>query len=53
MFWASGSSYTTISHVAMYIGGGKAVQVPQSAPAVRGPSMWFGSDSFGAVRPTG
>ncbi|MGY1815250.1 NlpC/P60 family protein [Blastococcus sp. SYSU D00820] len=52
VFWASGSSYTSIYHVALYIGGGKVVQAPQSNDVVKVSNMWFGNDYFGAVRPT-
>jgi cell wall-associated NlpC family hydrolase len=52
VFWASGSSYTSIYHVALYIGGGRIVQAPQSGDVVKVSNMWFGSDYFGAVRPT-
>ncbi|RBY83077.1 hydrolase [Geodermatophilus sp. TF02-6] len=52
VFWASGSDYTSIYHVALYIGNGRVVQAPQSGDVVRISSMWFGSDYFGAVRPT-
>lgn len=52
VFWGSGSSYTSIYHVALYIGGGKVVQAAQSGDVVKVSSMWFGSDYFGAVRPT-
>jgi len=53
VFWGSGSSYTSIYHVALYIGAGKVIQAPQSGDVVKISSMWFGSDYFGAVRPTG
>jgi peptidoglycan DL-endopeptidase RipA len=53
VFWGSGSAYTSIYHVALYIGGGQVIQAPQSGDVVRISSMWFGSDYFGAVRPTG
>ncbi|MGY1652242.1 C40 family peptidase [Geodermatophilus sp. SYSU D01119] len=52
VFWGSGSSYTSIYHVALYIGNGRIVHAPQSGDVVRTGSMWFGSDYFGAVRPT-
>jgi cell wall-associated NlpC family hydrolase len=38
--------------VALYIGNNQVVQAPQSGDVVRISSMWFGSDYFGAVRPT-
>ncbi len=53
VFWGSGSSYTSIYHVALYIGGGKVVQAPQSGDVVKISNMWYGGDYFGAVRPTG
>ncbi|WP_246081027.1 C40 family peptidase [Modestobacter altitudinis] len=53
VFWGSGSSYTSIYHVALYLGGGKVVQAPQSGDVVKISSMWYGSDYYGAVRPTG
>ena len=53
VFWGSGSSYTSIYHVALYIGGGKVVQAPQSGDVVKISSMWYVSDHFGAVSPTG
>ncbi|WP_308128241.1 C40 family peptidase [Modestobacter italicus] len=53
VFWASGSNYNSIYHVALYLGGGKVIQAPQSNDVVRISSMWFGNDYFGAVRPTG
>ena len=52
VFWGNGSSYTSIYHVALYIGGGKVIQAPQSNDVVRISSMWYGNDYFGAVRPT-
>ncbi|WP_245177560.1 NlpC/P60 family protein [Geodermatophilus sp. DF01_2] len=53
VFWGSDSSYTSIYHVALYIGGGQVVHAPQSGDVVRTTSMWYGKDYFGAVRPTG
>jgi cell wall-associated NlpC family hydrolase len=53
VFWGSGSSYTSIYHVALYLGGGKVIQAPQSGDVVKVSNMWFGSQYFGAVRPTG
>ncbi|MGY1692778.1 C40 family peptidase [Geodermatophilus sp. SYSU D01105] len=53
VFWGSGSAYTSVYHVALYIGGGQVIQAPQSGDVVRVSAMWFGSDYFGAVRPTG
>jgi cell wall-associated NlpC family hydrolase len=51
VFWGSGSSYTSIYHVALYLGNGTVVHAPQSGDVVKVTSMWFGSDYFGAVRP--
>ena len=53
VFWASGDSYTSIYHVALYLGGNQVIQAPQSNDVVKVSTMWFGSDYFGAVRPTG
>jgi cell wall-associated NlpC family hydrolase len=52
VFWANGSSYESIYHVALYIGGGKVVQAPQSGDVVKVSNMWFTGGYFGAVRPT-
>ena len=51
VFWGGGSSYTSIYHVALYLGDGTVVHAPQSGDVVTVTSMWFGSDYFGAVRP--
>ena len=53
VFWGNSSDYRSIYHVALYIGDGKVVQAPQSGDVVRVSNMWFGSQYFGAVRPTG
>ncbi len=52
VFWGETAEYTSIYHVALYIGGGQVVQAPQSGDVVRISAMWFGSDYYGAVRPT-
>ena len=52
VFWGETSDHTSIYHVALYIGGGQVIQAPQSGDVVRISSMWFGSDYYGAVRPT-
>ncbi len=52
VFWGSGSAYTSIYHVALYIGDGKVVHAPQSGDVVTVAPMWFGSTYFGAVRPS-
>jgi cell wall-associated NlpC family hydrolase len=53
LFYASGSSYTSIYHVTMYIGSGQVIHAPQSGDVIRTSNVWFGSQYFGAVRPTG
>ncbi|MFQ1002993.1 NlpC/P60 family protein [Modestobacter sp. SSW1-42] len=53
VFWGTGNDYTSIYHVALYIGGNQVIQAPQSNDVVKVSGMWFGSDYFGAVRPTG
>ncbi|MGY1709730.1 NlpC/P60 family protein [Geodermatophilus sp. SYSU D00758] len=53
VFWGSGSGYTSIYHVALYLGNGQVIHAPQSGDVVRVGSMWYGADFFGAVRPTG
>jgi peptidoglycan DL-endopeptidase RipA len=52
VFWGETADHTSIYHVALYIGGGQVVQAPQSGDVVRVSAMWFGSDYYGAVRPT-
>ena len=52
VFWGETADHTSIYHVALYIGGGQVIQAPQSGDVVRISSMWFGSDYYGAVRPT-
>lgn len=52
VFWGSGSNYNSIYHVALYLGGNKVIHARQSGDVVRISTMWFGSDYFGAVRPT-
>ena len=52
VFWGETADHTSIYHVALYIGSGQVVQAPQSGDVVRISSMWFGSDYYGAVRPT-
>ncbi len=51
VFWGETADHTSIYHVALYIGGGRVVQAPQSGDLVRISSMWFGGDYYGAVRP--
>jgi peptidoglycan DL-endopeptidase RipA len=52
VFWGATADYTSIYHVALYIGDGQVIQAPESEDVVRVSSMWFGSDYYGAVRPT-
>ena len=51
VFWAYDTGDpSTIHHVAIYIGGGRVVQAPQSNDVVRISSMWY--DGYvGAARP--
>ncbi len=54
VFWASNpGDYRTIYHVALYLGGGRVVHAPDRGDVVKVESMWYGSQYFGAVRPTG
>jgi cell wall-associated NlpC family hydrolase len=51
VFWAYDTSDPgTIHHVAIYLGGGRIVQAPQSGDVVRISSMWF-DGYIGATRP--
>jgi cell wall-associated NlpC family hydrolase len=52
MFWASGSSYTSIYHVAIYIGNNKIIEAPDRGLTVMTSKLRFGSQYFGAVRPS-
>ncbi|GAA4331955.1 hypothetical protein GCM10023162_36760 [Klenkia terrae] len=52
VFWASGSSYTSIYHVALYIGGNQMIEAATSGTDVRVSSMRYGSDYYGALRPS-
>ncbi|CCG04061.1 C40 family peptidase [Blastococcus saxobsidens] len=52
VFWGSGSSYQSIYHVALYLGDNTVVHAPESGDVVKVASMRFGSDYFGAVRPS-
>ncbi|WNV73877.1 C40 family peptidase [Geodermatophilus sp. DSM 44513] len=53
VFWGETADHTSIYHVALYLGGGRVVHAPQSGDVVRTSAMWFGTDYYGAVRPTG
>jgi peptidoglycan DL-endopeptidase RipA len=51
LFWAyDGSDPGSIHHVAIYLGGGRVVQAPQSGDVVRISPMWF-DGYLGAARP--
>jgi peptidoglycan DL-endopeptidase RipA len=51
VFWAYDTSDPgSIHHVAIYLGGGRVVQAPQSGDVVRVSPMWF-DGYIGAVRP--
>ncbi len=52
LFWGSGSAYTSIYHVAMYIGGGQMIEAPDRGQRVKTSSVRFGGDYYGAVRPS-
>ena len=52
MFWASGSDYTSIYHVALYIGNDRMIEAPDRGKKVQERGTYFGSSYFGAVRPT-
>jgi cell wall-associated NlpC family hydrolase len=52
VFWGSGGSDPgSIIHVAIYLGGGKVVQAPQSGDVVKVSNMWW-RNYVGAVRPS-
>jgi cell wall-associated NlpC family hydrolase len=52
VFWASvPSDPTTIYHVAIYVGGGKVLQAPQSGDVVKVTGIWW-TGYAGAVRPS-
>jgi peptidoglycan DL-endopeptidase RipA len=52
VFWATNpSNPSTIYHVALYMGGGKVVQAPQTGDVVKVSSMWWNRYA-GAVRPS-
>src|SRR4051812_32910655 len=52
VFWASvPSDPTTIYHVAIYVGGGKVLQAPQSGDVVKVSGIWW-TGYAGAVRPS-
>jgi cell wall-associated NlpC family hydrolase len=52
MFWGSGSAYTSIYHVAIYIGNGQMIEAPDRGKRVTTSSVRFGSQYYGAVRPS-
>ncbi|RKR89691.1 NlpC/P60 family protein [Micromonospora pisi] len=49
IFFASGSSWTTVHHVGMYIGGGKMVHAPNSGDVVKVSTVWW-SRFYAATR---
>jgi len=52
VFWGSGGSDPgSIVHVAIYLGGGKVVQAPESGDVVKVSNMWW-RNYVGAVRPS-
>ena len=52
VFWGSGGSDPgSIVHVAIYLGGGKVVQAPESGDVVKVSPMWW-RNYVGAVRPS-
>jgi cell wall-associated NlpC family hydrolase len=52
VFWGSGGSDPgSIVHVAIYLGGGKVIQAPESGDVVKVSNMWW-RDYVGAVRPS-
>ncbi|MEU2348896.1 NlpC/P60 family protein [Modestobacter sp. NPDC049651] len=52
LFYASGSAYTSIYHVAMYLGGNQMIEAPDRGKKVTTSSLRFGRDYYGAVRPS-
>ena len=52
MFWGSGSAYTTIYHVSIYIGNNKMIEAPKPGTRVMTSNVRFGGDYYGAVRPS-
>ena len=52
LFYASGSNYNSIYHVALYIGGNQMIEAPDRGLTVMTSKLRFGSDYFGAVRPS-
>jgi cell wall-associated NlpC family hydrolase len=52
LFWASGDAYTSIYHVAIYIGGNQMIEAPDRGLRVMVSKLRFGGDYFGAVRPS-
>ncbi|SNT56936.1 NlpC/P60 family protein [Asanoa hainanensis] len=49
IFFASGSSWQTVHHVGMYIGGGKMVHAPTTGDVVKVSTVWW-SRFYGATR---
>ncbi|HEX5510891.1 MAG TPA: NlpC/P60 family protein [Actinomycetales bacterium] len=52
IFFANGSSPSSIHHVGMYLGGGQMVHAPRTGDVVKVSAVWS-NGVYGAVRPTG
>ncbi|WP_460682965.1 C40 family peptidase [Modestobacter lapidis] len=52
MFWGSGSAYTTIYHVSIYIGNNQMIEAPKPGSRVTTARVRFGNEYYGAVRPS-
>jgi cell wall-associated NlpC family hydrolase len=52
VFFANGSSPSSIHHVGMYLGGGQMVHAPRTGDVVKVSALWS-NGVYGAVRPTG
>jgi cell wall-associated NlpC family hydrolase len=51
VFWGTPATPGGITHVALYLGGGRVVQAPQSGDVIKVSDMWW-RNYVGAVRPT-
>ncbi len=52
VFFANGSSPSSIHHVGMYLGGGQMMHAPRTGDVVKVSALWS-NGMYGAVRPTG
>lgn len=52
VFYAAGSSPSSIHHVGIYLGGGQMVHAPRTGDVVKVSALWP-RELYGAVRPTG